>query len=127
MACPQYLDLGDSHGVSLGDREWPYTVRRTPISTTYSSSTGAVPADDGRREELRDKLAVGFRPVAENIARRYSGRGEPLDDLEQVASIGLLHALDRFQPDHGRELSGLTPSPRSWVRSGATPGTQRGR
>jgi len=63
-----------------------------------------VPADDGRREELRDKLAVGFRPVAENIARRYSGRGEPLDDLEQVASIGLLHALDRFQPDHGRDF-----------------------
>ena len=63
-----------------------------------------MPADDGRREELRDKLAVGFRPVAENIARRYSGRGEPLDDLEQVASIGLLHALDRFQPDHGRDF-----------------------
>lgn len=65
---------------------------------------GAVPAGDERREELRDKLAVGFRPVAVNIARRYSGRGEPLDDLEQVASIGLLHALDRFEPAHGRDF-----------------------
>jgi RNA polymerase sigma-B factor len=41
-------------------------------------------------------------PLAHGIARRYAGRGEPLDDLEQVASIGLLKAIDRF--DVGRDV-----------------------
>ncbi len=35
-------------------------------------------------------------PLARSLARRYANRGEPLDDLEQVASLGLLKAIDRF-------------------------------
>ncbi len=37
-----------------------------------------------------------FLPLAEYLARRFDGRGEPLDDLNQVASLGLLNAIDRF-------------------------------
>jgi RNA polymerase sigma-B factor len=47
----------------------------------------------------RDSLARVYLPFAEHLARRFAGRGEPVDDLVQVASVGLLHAIDRFDPD----------------------------
>src|SRR5439155_2822149 len=43
--------------------------------------------------------------LAEYLARRFTNRGEPLDDLLQVASLGLLKAVDRFDPDRGLEFS----------------------
>jgi RNA polymerase sigma-B factor len=51
-----------------------------------------------RREWLRQELIAGYLPVARHIARKYSSRGEHLDDLEQVASVGLVLAVDRFDP-----------------------------
>jgi RNA polymerase sigma-B factor len=44
----------------------------------------------------RAELAVLMLPLARSLARRYAGKGEPLEDLEQVASLGLLKAIDRF-------------------------------
>ncbi|MEA2269957.1 MAG: polymerase sigma-B factor [Solirubrobacteraceae bacterium] len=44
----------------------------------------------------REELAELMLPLARSLARRYAGRGEPLDDLEQVACLGLLKAIDRF-------------------------------
>jgi RNA polymerase sigma-B factor len=61
----------------------------------------ALSVDDPRRRVLRDELIEGYLPVVAHIARRYYGRGEPIDDLEQVGTIGLLHALNRFEPDRG--------------------------
>jgi RNA polymerase sigma-B factor len=58
-----------------------------------------LPHDDPRRARLQDELVRAFRPVARNIASRFARRGEPADDLEQVATIGLIHALDRYDPD----------------------------
>ena len=49
----------------------------------------------------RDELAEEFLPLAEYFARRFSGRGEPIEDLTQTASLGLLNAIDRFDPDRG--------------------------
>jgi RNA polymerase sigma-B factor len=46
----------------------------------------------------RDALAEAMLPLARNLARRYANRGEPLDDLEQVACVGLMKAIDRFDP-----------------------------
>jgi RNA polymerase sigma-B factor len=51
--------------------------------------------DDGDRA-AREELAERMLPLARSLARRYAGKGEPLDDLEQVASLGLLKAIDRF-------------------------------
>jgi RNA polymerase sigma-B factor len=57
--------------------------------------------DPGAREEL----AKEFLPLAEYFARRFSGRGEPVDDLTQTASLGLLNAIDRFDPERGVPFS----------------------
>jgi RNA polymerase sigma-B factor len=53
-----------------------------------------LPDDDARAELVRR-----FLPLAEYLARRFSGRGESPDDLFQVASLGLLNAIDRFDAD----------------------------
>jgi RNA polymerase sigma-B factor len=54
---------------------------------------------------LRDELITAHMGLAEYLARRFTNRGEPLDDLVQVASLGLLKAVDRFDPDRGLEFS----------------------
>ena len=51
----------------------------------------------------RDQLVERFLPLARQLARRYQRAGEPLDDLLQVASLGLIKAIDRFDPD--REIA----------------------
>lgn len=59
---------------------------------------------DPRRARLRERLVSEHLPLAHNIARRFSHRGEPQDDLEQVATVGLIHAVDRFDPDRGSDF-----------------------
>jgi RNA polymerase sigma-B factor len=53
----------------------------------------------------RDELSAMFQSLAEYLARRFYGRGEPLDDLIQVASLGLLKAIDRFDLERGVKFS----------------------
>ncbi|MGH2677202.1 MAG: sigma-70 family RNA polymerase sigma factor, partial [Actinomycetota bacterium] len=53
----------------------------------------------------REELARLFQPLAEYLARRFFGRGEPLEDLVQVANLGLLKAIDRFDLSRGVKFS----------------------
>jgi RNA polymerase sigma-B factor len=55
--------------------------------------------------DAREQLAKEFLPLAEYFARRFAGRGEPVDDLTQTASLGLLNAIDRFDPQRGVPFS----------------------
>jgi len=58
-----------------------------------------------RDPALRDALVERFMPLAEQLARRYRRGAEPIDDLLQVASIGLINAIERFDPEHGTAFS----------------------
>jgi len=51
----------------------------------------------------REALVERHLPLVRSLARRYAGRGEPIDDIEQVGAIGLIKAIDRFELD--REVS----------------------
>ena len=53
---------------------------------------------DEEDKEAREALVEQMLPLARSLARRYVNRGESLDDLEQVASVGLVKAIDRFDP-----------------------------
>ncbi|MFF4754275.1 RNA polymerase sigma factor SigF [Streptomyces sp. NPDC002514] len=55
-----------------------------------------------RRRALRDELVQVWLPMAERIAVRFRGRGEALEDLYQVASLGLVKAVDHYDPARGR-------------------------
>jgi RNA polymerase sigma-B factor len=63
-----------------------------------------LPADSAERGQLRERLVTEHLPVAEHIARRFSHQGAPLEDLAQVAKIGLINAVDRFDPKHGADF-----------------------
>ena len=54
-----------------------------------------------RDERAREALVAQYLPLARKLARRYRGAREPLDDLEQVASLGLVKAIDRYDSSRG--------------------------
>jgi RNA polymerase sigma-B factor len=55
--------------------------------------------------EARERLIEQYLPLVRSLARRYSYRGEQLEDLVQVGCIGLIKAIDRFDIDRGVELT----------------------
>jgi RNA polymerase sigma-B factor len=55
--------------------------------------------------EARQRLIEQYLPLVRSLARRYSYRGEQLEDLVQVGCIGLIKAIDRFDVDRGVELT----------------------
>jgi RNA polymerase sigma-B factor len=58
-----------------------------------------------RDPTVREELVARFMPLARRLAARYRGDREPLEDLVQVASLGLVKALDRFDPERGVAFS----------------------
>jgi RNA polymerase sigma-B factor len=68
-----------------------------PAPSAPSRVRQPLPAD-------RHHLVEQYLPLARQLARRYAGRGQSLDDLVQVASMGLVAAATRFDPAHGKEF-----------------------
>ncbi|MGW1543521.1 SigB/SigF/SigG family RNA polymerase sigma factor [Streptomyces sp. NPDC002309] len=66
--------------------------------------------DGPEREALRDELATAWLPMAHRIAGRFRDRGESLEDLRQVAALGLVKAIDRYDPSRGAFESYAVPT-----------------
>lgn len=62
--------------------------------------------DEGSLPHRRQREAIVERtlPLADHVARRYRNRGEPIDDLVQAARVGLVNAINRFDPDNGADF-----------------------
>ena len=60
-----------------------------------------LPAGSPDRPRVRGRLIELYLPLAEYLARRFRNRGEPLDDLVQVAGVGLIKSVDGFDPNRG--------------------------
>jgi RNA polymerase sigma-B factor len=72
-----------------------------PLARTVSSHELFKRWRDDRDRRARELLIERFLPLARKLARRYSSSNEPYDDLVQVASLGLVKAVERFDPDRG--------------------------
>jgi RNA polymerase sigma-B factor len=67
----------------------------------------SLPADHPSRPAVRDQVIEAWLPLAERMARRFQGRGVPLEDLTQIASLGLIKAVDRFDSARGATFLGF--------------------
>jgi RNA polymerase sigma-B factor len=72
-----------------------------PLAGSVGSAELFKRWQDGRDQRARDTLIERFLPLARKLARRYSASNEPYDDLAQVASLGLVKAVERFDPERG--------------------------
>lgn len=123
MVKPADLHVADpvsQHGPATTEAAVPWVAAEhdeyahlIPLQRRYAE----LAPDDPRRRRWRELLISGYLPVAEHIARRFAGRGEPLDDLVQVATVGLINAVDRFDPARGSNfLSFAVPTITGEVR-----------
>ncbi|MFG2041792.1 SigB/SigF/SigG family RNA polymerase sigma factor [Dactylosporangium sp. NPDC048998] len=82
----------------VGHGHWP------PDVTHLLARMHRLAPDDPRRRRIRDEVIEACLPTARRLARRYGGSGEPLADLVQVAALGLVKAVDGFDPERGIEF-----------------------
>jgi RNA polymerase sigma-B factor len=68
-------------------------------------STRRTARSDKEHEQLRDELVVLHLNLVRFLAVRFANRGEPIDDLVQVGTVGLLKAIDRFELERGVEFT----------------------
>jgi RNA polymerase sigma-B factor len=106
------VEASEVNGTAAGGEDAP-----VPAAATRSTSGDRVRArqlfaelaacseDDPARTRMRDELVEMHLPLVEYLARRFRNRGEPLDDLIQVATIGLIKSVDRFDLERGVEFS----------------------
>ncbi|MBB3101633.1 DNA-directed RNA polymerase specialized sigma subunit, partial [Actinoplanes campanulatus] len=72
------------------------TARATaPVDSAAEllAAMAAMPVGHPSRASLRDRAIEAWLPLARHLAHRYSGRGEPTDDLIQTATVGLIKAV----------------------------------
>jgi RNA polymerase sigma-B factor len=83
----------------------PTPAARKAQAASYFDMLSALPEDSPERERLRQRVIEMHVPMVRYFARRYAGGPEPMDDLVQAGCIGLVKAVDRFDPARGVEFS----------------------
>ncbi|TWH73248.1 RNA polymerase, sigma 28 subunit, SigD/FliA/WhiG [Modestobacter roseus] len=96
----------DAAGAELAADPVPLSENRKRAERTAPlfAELAGLEKDDPRRERLREILVEEHLPLVRHFARRFSNRGEPFDDLLQVGTLGLIAAIDRFDPGRGVEF-----------------------
>lgn len=112
---PVPVDPADDHPTQTGGEAPPVpsATRRdpeTPSTQVLLTELAALPVDAPRRSEIRATVAEAELPLVHHLAQRFRGRGEPYDDLVQVGTIGLINAIDRFDPTRGSFTSFAVPT-----------------
>jgi RNA polymerase sigma-B factor len=64
-----------------------------------------LPTGHPDRATARDRAITAWLPLVRHLARRFDGRGESLDDLIQIGTVGLIKAIDRFDPEYGSDFA----------------------
>ncbi len=62
-------------------------------------------SDSAEKDRIRERLVEGYRSLVYFLARKFINRGEPLDDIVQVGFLGLIKAIERFEPEMGNEFT----------------------
>ncbi|CAL9616374.1 SigB/SigF/SigG family RNA polymerase sigma factor [Streptomyces sp. enrichment culture] len=83
-----------------GTTSTPHPHDDAPDTSADFARLARLP-DGLERRELRNSLVRAWLPMAERLAVRFRGRGETLEDLYQVASLGLVKAVDHYDPARG--------------------------
>ena len=79
-------------------------TRRTGVRTEEDPAELFIRWQQRGDHAARESLVQRFTPLARNLARRYGRSSEPFEDLLQVALLGLLKAVDRFDPERGNHF-----------------------
>jgi RNA polymerase sigma-70 factor (sigma-B/F/G subfamily) len=113
-----------SHRWSAGGGDTPAEADKRPSDALVASMLDALtelPVGCREHTRLRTHVVAACAPFATALARRFTDRGEPFDDLNQVAMVGLLKAVDGYNPSKGRESRDACERNRNRFIAYATP------
>ncbi|MGH3658679.1 MAG: sigma-70 family RNA polymerase sigma factor, partial [Micromonosporaceae bacterium] len=91
-------------GLRTVPKQSPAYEEQASVAELLERLAGCQPGS-GAWRALRDEIAARHFPLVRALAVRFRGRGEDLDDLVQVGTVGLIKAIDRYDPSHGARLS----------------------
>jgi len=99
------VESASDSGAALGAAKVPHATRERGRARELFERLATLPEGDEERQRIRGELVELHLPLVEYLARRFRNRGEWLDDLTQVATIGLIKSIDRFDLSRGVEFS----------------------
>ncbi|MGP3983770.1 SigB/SigF/SigG family RNA polymerase sigma factor [Streptomyces sp. KR80] len=87
----------------------PHRVKRSSVKHPHDDAPNTTAElremtylpDGPAKQALRRQVVEAWMPMAHRLARQFRNRGEPLEDLEQVAALGLVKAVSRYDPERG--------------------------